>query len=97
MHALSYDYIISGFVENVDYGSAAEYPCYIAINVAESEMSDHNFYFHASSDLEKCKFAERSKNMGKRVYMYCKTFEGANNAVIDVSYADTSAKFRYKY
>lgn len=96
VYGKTFDYVITGHVESVFFGSSKEWPCYVAIRCNE-ENNTSSFFYHAANNFPICEFAERTRSKGVQVNLYGKTYPGQNNAVDSIEYAGTNAKFWYRY
>ncbi|XP_055308146.1 uncharacterized protein LOC129572226 [Sitodiplosis mosellana] len=92
----TFDYVVTGSIESVFYGSSKEWPCYVAVR-SNDENNSNTLFYHAANNIPICEFAERSRTKDVQVNLYGKTYPGQNNAVDSIEYSDTNAKFWYRY
>lgn len=85
---------MTGYVKNVYFSSTEPtHLCYVAIN--DSSSSRNNKY-HARSNYDVCKFAERAKILNKKIEMLAKidnTETYYANDIVGLSLSDTNAKW----
>lgn len=96
VYGKTFDYVVTGHVENVFYGSSKEWPCYVSVRTSDENNTNALFY-HAANNIPICEFAERTRLKGGEVNLYGKTYPGQNNAVDSIEYAGTNSKFWYRY
>lgn len=92
----SYNYIITGRVENVQYRSHhsaddyKEMTCFIAMAAEADESSGRKWRYHSSNSEAMCQFADKCFLLNISIRLYGKV-ESGDNHVVAVEYAGTKA------